>query len=1051
MDLTPEQFARLNQWFDKAVDLPLPERAALIEEVRRVESGEMADRLASLLEANDRTTGTIGEPLVRLLQPGILQDTGVFGEGELILGRFRIVRVLGRGGMGEVYEAEDLELKGRVALKTLLPEIASDPQMIARFKQEIQLSRRIAHPNVCKVFDLARHPADGSPPQRILLSMEFLPGETLGQKLVRVGCLSVDEALPIVRQMAAALDAAHAAGVIHRDFKPSNVMLASSGEGVRAVVTDFGLARKASLEGESTATLPERLAGTLNYMAPELLTGRPATVASDVYALGMVIYRMLTGTRPFVADEPLAAALRRGQEPVPAPRTVVPGLDERWNGAVVRCLDADPSLRFAAAGDVVKAVEGEPVAAVPGPATVWTPRKLGVAALAIALAGVAGYALWPRHYQPPAEAARFYRTGTDDLEAGAYFAATKELGEAARLAPDFSMAYARLAEAWTDLDAQGKASQEMQLARRYVAGARLSEMDRLYLDAVDLTITRQFPEAARKYEAMLTYGGVAQPEVRLDLGHVYDLAGKPDEAIRNYLIAAQGPPRNAAAWLRLAVLYSLKSDAKNADRAFAQAEQLYELTSNQEGLTEVAYQRGADANRRAKMPAAEGFLREALRITQVTHNAQQEIRAKLQLGTVAILSGDADSAKRYAEEAIDAATLNRIESLATRGLLVLGEAFSRKRDFEQAEKYYAMGLGLARQDDSRRLIAGAQLRLASLHEQERQIDKWVPEAQEAIAFYLQNNFARETVQCQVLLGRAKLYQGQYDAALGFYRPALAAAEKLQDSYQMMLVQEGMGTAMLGLEQFPEALEHYEKELELAAARRDIEHVGYGALQCGMTLWPLGRYAEAPARFDQAEAAAAKFEDLRFNINHQRAELALSEGKYPEAVATCNRLLSRVKSDESDTMADLNRMLGLALIRIGRKQEGRQRCERSFEMAARASNAGVLLGSILGVAEARLETGDWRGVLAAIQSAGDGLSKLPDSNWRAKAMQARASEALHDQDGARREALAAQAQLDAMERQWGKVAFQLYHGRPDLQRFWRPLLRMVSASQSEEKK
>jgi tetratricopeptide (TPR) repeat protein len=1039
--LTPESWRSLSGIFNAARERDPADRD---EFLRRECAGDEAMRseLIRWLEEDAKGTGILDRPAWADATESMPAAIAL-SSGEVVSGRYRIVRFIARGGMGEVYEAEDLELRGRVALKTLLPEIASDPRMIARFKQEIQLSRKIAHPNVCKVFDLARHPADGSPTQRILLSMEYLQGETLGQKLERSGSLSVDEALPIVRQMAAALDAAHAAGVIHRDFKPSNVMLVSSGEGVRAVVTDFGLARKASSDGETTVTLPGRLTGTLNYMAPELLSGQPATVASDVYALGMAIYRMLTGTRPFAADDPMAAALRRGQEPVPGPRSVVPGLDERWNAAVVRCLEADPTLRFAAAGDVVKAIEGEAVAGAPRPAT-WTRRKLGLAALAIALAGVAGYALWPRYYQPPAEAARFYRTGTEDLEAGANFAATKELGEAVRLAPDFSMAHARLAQAWTELDSQGKASREMQLARRYAAGARLHGLDRLYLDAVDLTITRQFPEAARKYEAMLKYGGAAEPEVRLDLGRVYGLAGKPDDAIRTYLIAAKGLPGNAAAWLRLAVLYSQKGDAKNAEQAFARAAQLYDLTSNQEGLTEVAYQRGVDANKHGKV-GAEGFLREALRIARVTHNAHQEISAKLQLGTAAILSGDADSAESYAEEAIEDATMNGIEILATRGLLVVGEAFRSRTDFEQAEKYYVKGLALARRDGSQRLVALALLSLAGLHEQQGRTDKQVSEAQEALAFYRQNNFALETEQCQVLLGRAKLSQGQYDAALGFFRPALAAAEELRLPLQTLLAQEGMGSAMLGLEQFPEALEHYEKELELGAALGNVVHIGYAALECGMTLWPLGRYAEAPARFDQAEAAAAKFADLRLQISHQRADFALSEGKYAEAVAACNGLLPRVKSGESDTMADLNRILGLALMRMGRKQEGRQHCERSFEIAAGASNAAVLLESTLGVAEARLETGDWKGVLAAIQAAGDRLSKLPDSNWRAQAMQARASEALHDRDAARREALAAQAQLDALERQWGEPAFQLYHARPDLQRLWRPLLRMVSAN------
>ena len=1043
--MTPERWRKLSGIFNAARELDPADRD---EFLRRECAGDEAMRseLIHWLDEDAKGGGFLDRPV--WAEPTESMPAAItFSSGDVVSGRYRIVRFIARGGMGEVYEAEDLELKGRVALKTLLPEIASDPRMISRFKQEIQLSRKIAHPNVCKVFDLARHPADSSPAPVILLSMEYLPGETLGQKLARAGRLSVDEALPIMRQMAAALDAAHAAGVIHRDFKTSNVMLVPSGGGVRVVVTDFGLARNAGSDGETTATLPGRVAGTLDYMAPELLTGRPATVASDVYAFGMAIYRMLTGTRPFAAEEPLAAALRRAQEPVPPPRSVVPGLDERWNGAVARCLDADPSRRFAAAGDVVRAIVGEAVAAPPRPAPAWTRRKLGVAALAIALAAVAGYALWPRVYQPPAEAARFYQTGTDDLEAGAYFAATKELGEAARLAPDFSMAHARLAEAWTELEAQEKAGQEMLLARRSASAARLarlSGLDRLYLDAVDLTITRQFPEAARKYEELLKYAGVAQPDVRLDLGRAYDRAGKPDDARRNYLIAAEGPPKNAAAWLRLAVLYNQKADAKNADQAFDQAARLYELTSNQEGLTEVAYQRGVAANKRGEMEAAERFLREALRTAQMTRNIQQEIRAKLQLANTASLSGDAESAGRYAQDAIDTAQSNRIESLATRGLLQLGDAFMGKEDFEQAGKYYERGLRLAREDDSRRLVALALLSLAGLHEQESNIDKWVPEAQEALAFFQANNFARETMQCQVLLGRAKMYQGQYDAALGFFRPALQVAEKLQDRFLMMLAQEAMGDALLYEEQFPEALEHFEKQLELSAALHDVEHIGYAALQCGAALWPLGRYTEARARFHRAETAAAKFEDLKLAISQGRAEIALSEGKYPEAVATCNRLLSHTKQDQP--LAVLNRLLGLALIRSGRKQEGRQHCERSFAVAAAVPDVGVLLASTLAVAEARLETGDWRGVLAAVQPVEDRLSKLPDSNWQAKALEARASEALRDRDATLRFALAAQKQLEVIERRWGGRAFQSYHDRPDLQRLWRPLLRIGSAHQ-----
>src|SRR5262249_800533 len=148
-------------------------------------------------------------------------------------GRYRILRFVGRGGMGEVYEAEDQELKDRVALKTLLPEIAADERMIDRFKREIQLARNIAHSRVCRVFHLDR---EGD--SRFLAS-EFLEGETLSAKLEREGRLSTEAALPIIEEIAEALDAVHAAGILHRDLKPSNIMLTPRG----VVLTDFGLAR----------------------------------------------------------------------------------------------------------------------------------------------------------------------------------------------------------------------------------------------------------------------------------------------------------------------------------------------------------------------------------------------------------------------------------------------------------------------------------------------------------------------------------------------------------------------------------------------------------------------------------------------------------------------------------------------------------------------------------------------------------------------------------------------------------------------------------------
>jgi tetratricopeptide (TPR) repeat protein/TolB-like protein/tRNA A-37 threonylcarbamoyl transferase component Bud32 len=283
--------------------------------------------------------------------------------GDLVADRYRIVRFIARGGMGEVYEAEDRELRARVALKTIRPEIAADPAMMERFRREIHLAHKVTHPNVSRIFDLGFH-RDGAK-SVTFLTMELLPGETLAARVSRVGRLTTAEALPIVAQMASALDAAHEAGIVHRDFKSGNVMLVETEKGVRAVVTDFGLARgSAGKDGfAASMTGTGAVAGTPLYMAPEQVEGGEVTASADIYALGVVMYEMVTGKWPFVGDSAISTAVKRLKEPPPSPRTSIPDLDRKWEAAILRCLERDPANRFARATDVVQALGGETVRA----------------------------------------------------------------------------------------------------------------------------------------------------------------------------------------------------------------------------------------------------------------------------------------------------------------------------------------------------------------------------------------------------------------------------------------------------------------------------------------------------------------------------------------------------------------------------------------------------------------------------------------------------------------------------------------------------------------
>ncbi len=289
-----------------------------------------------------------------------------FAPGDVLAERYRVIRFLAEGGMGEVFEVQDLELGGRLAAKTVRAEVAADPTALERFRREIQLARRVTHPNVCRMFDVAYHRPDASAAGTIFLTMELLLGPTLAQRIAE-GPLATEEALPIVRQIAAALDAAHEAGIVHRDLKPANVVLVpgqtpAKDDTVRAVVTDFGLARfdtanSAAAEASMTMTAAGFFIGTPAYVAPEQIEGGAVTAATDIYALGVVMFEMLTGKVPFLGETALATAVKRLQHPAPSPRLHSAAIDASWEAAILRCLERRPEDRFARARELVAALE----------------------------------------------------------------------------------------------------------------------------------------------------------------------------------------------------------------------------------------------------------------------------------------------------------------------------------------------------------------------------------------------------------------------------------------------------------------------------------------------------------------------------------------------------------------------------------------------------------------------------------------------------------------------------------------------------------------------
>ncbi|MFI5069730.1 MAG: protein kinase, partial [Terriglobales bacterium] len=258
-------------------------------------------------------------------------QSGGFAPGTVLIERYRIVALLGRGGMGEVYRAEDLKLGNVVALKFLPASLQSDTAALAGFHAEVRNARQVSHPNVCRVYDIGE--VDG----KHFLTMEYIDGEDLASLLRRIGRLPADKALETAHQICAGLAAAHDCGLLHRDLKPANIMLDGRG---RVRITDFGLALSSN-----DATGRSETAGTPAYMAPEQIGKGEASVRSDIYSLGLVFYELFTGRLPYQANTPIEWRRAHLESAPRTPSSVVKDLDPVVETAIMRCLQKDPALR----------------------------------------------------------------------------------------------------------------------------------------------------------------------------------------------------------------------------------------------------------------------------------------------------------------------------------------------------------------------------------------------------------------------------------------------------------------------------------------------------------------------------------------------------------------------------------------------------------------------------------------------------------------------------------------------------------------------------------
>jgi serine/threonine protein kinase/Tfp pilus assembly protein PilF len=982
---------------------------------------------------------------------------------------YRILEKLGEGGMGVVYLGEDLHLARQVAIKFLT---STDHHYRARFIREARAVSALSHPNIAMVHDYGET-EEGQP----FIVMEFVKGKSLSDHLE--DGLTLRRSVEIVSAIAEALGEAHDHGIVHRDIKPSNVLVNQRGQ---VKVLDFGLVKHlfepqitgVDLDARtiySTQTRSDVIVGTPLYLSPEQATGREIDGRSDLFALGALLYECLTGQSAFSGGSVLEIGAQIIHVTPQAPSKINPHVSPALDRITMKALEKKVEARYQSAGELLKDLRiasetlsgnGVPVSTKSAKPTEGFKRatnalgtltmslrrqrfSLATVILAFIGAGLIIWAIiyfWPRtYYQPSSSAVHWYEQGTTYLHNGAYYQASKALSQAIAIDGGFALARARLAQAWAELDYSDKAKDELLAVRDLTDGrSSISPRDALYLDAITASVRRNFEDAAKAYTEIARLSPDSSP-VYVDLGYAYENDGNLDKAIENYLKAIElNKGQYATAFLRAGIVYNRKGDRENATKMFDEAERLYQVGSNNEGLNEVFRQRGILLRLNGKYDEAKDQFQRSLEAARAMGNEAQQISSLIELSYVSSTRGSVTEAENYALQAVAFAQQKQLENLTAGALLELGNAFSTKGDYQKAEQYFEKAIQFARGNKGRLGEARGMSNLGGLYIQTLRIDNGMRMVQQALEFFQQENYPRLAAICLSQIGRGYRRKGDYAAAQQAVTKKKELAEQNNSQPAIADYHLEQGALFLDQERLPEALDQYDKALTIYQAIKNRFRIAFSKANSAKILARLGRYDEAKRLLDEVfntigESKGA-FLQLVPELYLVRAEMALTAGDLGQATASSNEAI-KTADPKSDVAIQAQYLLGLVKAASGNRKEAQKLCDEAIKAASSAGDAGLHSRALLAGAEAALKSNEAQTALTLATQAQERFARGEqlESEWRAWFIASRASQQLGDKNKAEEQLRNAQNVRSRLEQQWGE-AFKQYNGRPDIQVYYR---------------
>ncbi len=809
----------------------------------------------------------------------------IFHEGDVLGARYEIQKLLGMGGMGAVYKARDMEVERVVGLKVIRPDLAGNPAILARFKQELVLARQVTHKNIVRIYDL--NEADGVK----FITMEFIEGEDLRTILTRKGKLSPGEAVDIILQVCAGLEAAHSEGVIHRDLKPGNIMRDASG---RVVIMDFGLAR--SLQGDGM-TQTGMMIGTMEYMSPEQAMGKELDARSDEFAIGLILYELLTGFMPYQADSAIASLVKRTQERVTPLSEVDSNVPAEINEIVCRCLERNPDDRFASVQEFAQALEvwqgkrprsdASALHRPSGARVVETPKSrlplkwfgIGVAVIVLAVGAVVG-----RHYftaptsqttvQGPVMSLAivpFYNASGDSstnwMGGSIAEALSSDIGQSTHVR---LVAPARLQQVLQDLRVSSQSQMDLSILKRIAE----------YTNA-DTVVSGQYERMGASTRITATVH---------DLKTDHEATVNVDVANENDLLAS---------------LNKLADSLR--EKLAANSEMLKELQSHSQHVTTKsipalrAYDEGLQLARSGNNTQALAKFEEA-----TTQDSSFAMGFSKLAQTYAALGYDdkAEQASRRAVELSD-------NLPAQDRLLIAANHASIMHDPAKAIAAYEQ-LAKVNPDD-----AQTQFALAKLYEDSGNLDQ----AKKYLSQVLKSdpNF----VQALLASGRVDIKSGDSQAALDPLNKALSLTIQFDNQEQKGSVLQALGIAYQRLNKPDDALQNFKQALELRRKIGDQHGIANSLLQIGQIQDGMGDSKAALASYNEAVEVGRKIGDQSSLVQSLMTlgVLYLNRSKYDDALRYTNEALqiARDNHDES-SQATLLLNVGTAHFSKGQYQD-----------------------------------------------------------------------------------------------------------------------------------